>query len=117
VTLPINADVLRGCYNFLNETEPFRRWNLPDGEDVRFVVTRSRSNAGRHWTENDKHIIEISGALLGHTHSLIEIMAHEMVHAHERRNKGASSCGEHGASFKRWAGAVCRYHGFDPKYF
>lgn len=117
MTLPLTPDVLRANYDFLNATEPFRRWNLPDGEDVDFRVTRSPENAGRHWVEDGRHVIEVSSRLIGYTQSLCCVMAHEMIHVHERHTRGASSCGEHGAAFKKWAEMVCRHHGFDPKSF
>lgn len=118
MTLPITPENLRGCYDFLNECDPFRRWNLPDGDEVRFIVTRSKVNAGRHWVDaSGRHNIEISKNLTGHTSNLVALMAHEMIHAHERQNRASSGCGEHGAAFKRYAAVVCRVHGFDPKYF
>lgn len=116
MTLPLTPDVLRGAYDYLNETEPFRRWNLPSGEDVVFHITRSRNDRGLYWFENGRHNIAISTGCIGWTLSLMEVMAHELIHLHEQANR-ACGRGEHSAAFNRWAAQVCRIHGFDPKLF
>lgn len=116
MTITFTRDTLRAAYNYLNETPPFNRWNLPDGDDVVFRVVRDPARFGWYLYDNKRHIIGLSSTLIGHTDTLMRIMAHEMVHVHERHS-GACSPGHHGKTFQRFAAQVCKYHGFDPKAF
>lgn len=116
MTLPLTPDTLRAAYDFLNTTPPFSKWNLPDGEDVAFKVVRDPSMRGWYRREDRRHTIGISSRTIGHNASLIGVMAHEMIHLHEANVKACGS-GQHSAAFHRWAGQVCKVHGFDPKLF
>jgi hypothetical protein len=116
MTLPLTPEMLRAAYDYLNTTPPFSRWNLPDGEDVVFHVVRDRAVRGWYQWRDDKHHIAVSSRNIGYTSGLMDVMAHEMVHLHER-HCGACGSAEHSAAFHRWAGQVCRIHGFDPKAF
>lgn len=116
----LNEDVLRSCYAFLTTTEPFCRWNLADADDVKFIITGRRDCYGhyRHCTGYPyQHEIMVSMHFVGRTHTLVEVMAHEMIHLFQRETKTDSSTTEHNAAFKNHARHVCRYHGFDPKTF
>lgn len=117
MSLVLTRDALRAAYNYLNETDPFRRWNLPDGEDVEFVVTRSRTDAGWHKIVNSRDIIAASAGCIGRTQSLMELMAHEMVHLHQRRIGTETPGSTHNRAFHMLSRQVCKIHGFDPKLF
>lgn len=114
--LIFSSETLRSAYNYFNETPPFNKWNLPDGDDVEFKVTRERGTYGWHTFDGKKHVIAVSSASVSHTMTLLSTMAHEMVHVHERSN-GACGVAGHGKAFKRWAAQVAKAHGFDPKGF
>ena len=117
MTLPLTPDVLRAAYAFLNETDPFRRWNLPDPEEVAFRVAKDRGAIGWHTFDGLKHTVFVSANLVGHTESLVRLMAHEMIHVHEQHSGACKRGVEHSKAFNRWAAQVCRIHGFDPKQF
>lgn len=117
MTVPLSQDILRACYNFLNETPPFNKWNLPDGDDIVFKVATDRTCNGWYVFKNRKHLIAISSGCVGHTSLLISTMAHEMIHVHEQHAKACKPGVEHSAAFKRWAAQVSRIHGFDVKAF
>jgi hypothetical protein len=116
MALSLNQEMLRSAYDYLNSTPPFRDWNLPEGDDVIFRVIRDRRFRG--WYERDTkkntHTIAVSVTVIGHTLSLMMVMAHEMVHLHEEH---ANACGrgQHSAAFNRWMREVCAHHGFDPR--
>lgn len=116
MTITFTRDTLRAAYNYLNETPPFNRWNLPDGDDVVFRVVRDRTVYGWHDLHRGKHVVAVSSATVGQTITLLKTVAHEMVHMHERGSSAACRTG-HSAAFHRWAEQVCKYHGFDPKAF
>lgn len=105
---------LEACYEFLRATPPFKRWRLPSGARVKFKVTHHKDRFGHCDYEAGQHSISVSTGWIGRTQSLIETMAHEMIHVHLDRN-GVRA--EHGADFKRCAALVCRHHGFDEKVF
>lgn len=115
--LPLTKHVLRTCYDFLATTEPFVKWNLPDGEDVVFRTGRDQSCQGWHEMREGKHIIYISAARIGRTHALVEVMAHEMIHLYEREANFDRPNVEHSAAFRKLAARVCKVHGFDPQLF
>lgn len=114
--LPLTIDTLRAAYDYLATTPPFVRWNLPDGEDVTFRVVKSLDTRGWYRRVGQRHTIGISRNCIGRTDSLMEVMAHEMVHLHEEQ-AGACGSGEHSRAFNRWAAQVCKWHGWDPKLF
>lgn len=113
----LTSEVLEACYEFLKVTGPFRDWNLPDGEDVKFVVDRHHSTAGWYLCDGGKHTIGISSKCVGHTVTLIQVMAHEMIHLFQRDSSMETKGAEHNAAFKKLAHKVCAVHGFDPKMF
>lgn len=117
MALNLTPEILRAMYDFLNITEPFSKWNLPDGEDVKFKVVRNRQLCGWHEKYRKTHTICISSFFHGRTQHLLEVMAHEMVHVHQYRHASLARGTENGVSFKRCAGQVCKAHGFDLKMF
>lgn len=117
MTFKLNPAVLRYSYDFLCTTEPFCRWNLPDGDDVVFEVGRTAQCFGWYNTRMGKHVITISRAKIGQVTTLIETMAHEMIHLHIQ-NSEITDTSDHGRVFRRLAARVCKVHTcFDPKRF
>jgi len=118
MTLILTPEVLRASYDFLNSTIPFSRWNLPEGEDVRFKVVRSRSLCGYH--DNGKPgkrklVVAVSCIFIKTNAALVLTIAHEMCHVHQFRHFPRDP--EHGPAFKRLADQVCKIHGFDRGLF
>jgi len=113
----LNLPILQAAYELLAATEPFIKWNLPDGEDVTFKVAKTPRDYG--WYNKHPgtaHLIAISGASVDLLPTLLETMAHEMIHLHEHqiglRNK------YHGRSFYKLVNDVCDAHpNFDRKRF
>jgi len=118
--LRLTPDIIEGAYRYLAITPPYRRWKMPHPDDVEFHVIRLTDRRG-DWncyqkTKGGGHIIRISEKLIGRTHSLIEAVAHEMVHM-RCEMLGDKTSAPHGGNWKRLAAQVCRHHGFDPKLF
>lgn len=118
MTIPLTKDTLKAIYDLLRETPPFCKWNLPEPEEITFVISKSRDYYGYYdYNHSTKaHTIGISANKNGYLQPLIETMAHELVHVHERLT-GMCKPSEHSAAFKRIAAQVCKIHGFDPKRF
>lgn len=116
MTLRLTPEILRGAYDFMRITPPFRGWKLPDGDDVEFYVGRKSTHLAEYEPgETAEHRIALHETGVGYTQTMIELLAHEMVHLSLADTKHAKV--EHGAEFKRRARLVCRSHGFDPKRF
>lgn len=114
MTLPLDVETLRAAYAYLATTPPFDSWNLPDAEDVVFKVVRDPKIRGDYRWDNGRHVIRVSRNTIGHTLSLMWVMAHEMIHVHEEHSR-ACGRGEHSAAFKRWIVQVANVHGFDER--
>lgn len=114
MTLALTPATLEAAYEYLRTTLPFRRWKLPHADEVEFHVIHKRGMFADCETAGEKHTIRISTVKVGRTQTLIETMAHEMVHVRLDR-QGVKA--HHGADFQRCAAQVCRHHGFDPKTF
>lgn len=117
MTLRLTPEALAAAYDYLRTTAPFDRWNLPESEDVVFRVTKTPHVRGRYLFESGRHVIEASTRCLGHTLSVMALMAHEMVHLHQRHVCMETPGAEHNAAFHKIAGQVCRVHGFDERLF
>lgn len=115
MSLRLTPETLARAYDYLSSTPPFDRWNLPESHDIAFKVTRSAKTCGRYIYDG-KHFIEASSQLIGHTDTLMGLMAHEMIHLHQRLTKMHAG-GEHNKAFYKLAARVTKVHGFDPKGF
>jgi hypothetical protein len=113
MAVKITPDILRHAFEFLAATEPFCRWSLPDADDVDFRVGRSQTVFGwMDWATGKRPVICLSQPLHYHTNSIMETMAHEMIHLYLRDVK-ADKGAPHGAPFRKLAAQVCRVHGWD----
>lgn len=111
----LDPNILRGAYSYLLTTLPFRRWKLPDADEIEFHVTNDKHVTGNCEVENsNRFTIRVSNVLVGRTSSLMETLAHEMVHVYLFRKKVKAL---HGKEFQKLADATCREHGFDRALF
>ena len=119
MALHLTPTVLKQAYELLSATEPFNKWNLPEGDDVVFRVLRTKATAAQIKTERGKKpIIWISVGCNGHINTVLSSLAHEMIHLHEVRCKVRSrGRDQHSAAFRQWAKQVCDAHGYDLKIF
>ena len=112
MALKITPDMLAAVYDLLSVCPPFNKWNMPDSEDVKFQVIRTKDRTAHYCMRKGVHIIAVSSAYVGRHEMLISSVAHEMIHLHmavncwNRRNP-------HDAAFQKFADQVCRVHEFD----
>lgn len=120
MTLPLTTEILTAAYDFIATTPPYSGWNLPDSDDVKFIVNRKLRNkfAQYQWT-GEQHSIAISAASNGHTSTLLESLGHEMIHLYLEHMGWESGGNEsvHNAAFRKFAARACKFHGWDPKAF
>lgn len=114
MTLRLTTEMCEHGYVFLTHTQPFDRWNLPDAHDIRFALYKKPFEYGYYQrTAAGDHTIAI-GPKVGHTVTLLQTLAHEMVHLYQAITKMETSQ-EHNAAFRKLWQQVCRHHGWDPK--
>lgn len=118
--LHLTPDILESLYETLRLTPPFRRWKLPEADEVEFHCvalgsTAYEDQADYHWN-GTRHVIRVSPARHHTLPAALVTVAHEMVHMREEI-LGVRSDVKHGASFHKLADQVCRAHGFDRGQF
>ncbi len=118
MALLLTPQMLAAAYEYLRTTPPFKAWKLPHADEIELAVTLHRDREGDHcvYQRTTEHIIRVSAAAIKTTDALMQVMAHEMLHARQEITKTARR-GGHNADFKRLAKRVCRYHGWDETKF
>ena len=115
MTLRLTPGVLRAAYDLLCETPPFDKWNMPDGDDMKFKVSRNGREYGTVEACGPDVSLYVSEKTVGSWATLLATIAHECIHIHQI-NTGQDL--DHGPAFKKWAALVCKHHrDFDPKNF
>lgn len=119
MTLPLTPATLEAAYEYLRTTPPFSAWSLPEGDEIKFTVSRSRKWFARYGRVNGKHAIEVSANSVGHGTTLMTSLGHEMVHLHleELGMDRRGTTNTHSGAFRRLAEEVCKMHGWDLKAF
>ena len=119
MSLTLTPEVLMACFDYLATTKPFCHWNL-DSDNVKFIVGGATDCFAHYQWDGNRHTITVSKNAVAHTNTLINAMAHEMIHLHlwaTKQESKRSGPRYHNAAFKRYAASVCKIHGFDPKAF
>lgn len=118
--LGLTPDMAAGAYEYLRVSKPYRRWKLPEADDLGFRITRHNDRFGHFRGEalpGKIRDIAISESKVITNQMLVEVMAHEMIHLYQEIRGTGSNRVQHNAEFKRLARSICRTHGFDPKTF
>lgn len=119
--LHLTPAMLESAYELLRTTPPFNKWKLPESDAVEFhVKTLSGCVAKYNMLSGDtKHRISLCAESSSSLLDVLEHMAHEMVHLHQRAHsvRSISQSATHGYHFKRLAAQVCRRLAFDPATF
>lgn len=111
----LTPENVRAAYKLLCVCEPFSKWNMPDADDVKFRVGKTRACYGWHVSQRDgPHTIMVSSGCVSHVSTLVEVMAHEMVHLYQAHH-GLADRRSHGPAFKKLVARVARELGIDPK--
>ena len=106
----LTPETLAAAYDFLCTLPPYDGWNLPSSDDIKFIVTRSRTVYGSvdHFADG-AITVNISGHLCKRIALLLATMAHELVHVHQ-----FSACimgrNRHDKTFQLLADEVCKHH-------
>lgn len=120
MAIHITPEMVEAVYNLLKTMPPFKRWGLPSSNKVEWIITRNKTYMGRctSYSHTDqKFTLEISMVKCTNTQTLVETVAHEMIHMRQRIVRGFRTELGHGKDFQKMADQVCRKHGFNRDYF
>lgn len=120
MTLALTQEILAAAYTYLLVTPPFCSWNLPPAAKIKFSVTGHFDRRADCWDAQGSRTnigIRVSRRYVGFTCTLLETMAHEMIHVRQYVHKLDTANTKHNAAFHKDARAICKHHGFDPKAF
>lgn len=109
--------MVAAAYDFLREMPPYKGWRMPPGDSVIFVIARDANCYGYYQPDGEHHRIGVVDLAVGHTTSLVKVVAHEMIHMHQYLKRLDTRGAVHNANFRKLADRVCRTHGWDPKMF
>jgi len=114
VAIPLTPERIAAAYTALCSFPPFCDWRLPPASEITFRVIRSKAKYADY--SPDPHTIRVSAANVGQLSNLFQVVAHEMIHLHQRV-KGRRNWETHGLEFRLIAGRVCKVHGWDFQAF
>jgi len=104
----LTPEICERTYELLRVTPPFKKWRLPEADEVEFRVTASRTSYGKCGIRHGAHMIAIAQPYHQDLTTLLQTMAHEMIHLQQhRRNIWREKNGNHGPVFQRDARRVC----------
>lgn len=110
--------MMASAYEYLRTTRPFAGWRLPHADEVEFHVTRHRDRDGDHCMYPDgTHRIRASAPRVTTTDSLMQLIAHELIHLYQDGILKSRSSNPHDKQFHRFARAICRIHGWEHRSF
>ena len=113
----LSPAILERAYDFLRSTAPFSDWDLPEADEVEFHIHRHRDQRyGDYAFKSGRHIIRLSDRAHHNYTIMLQTMAHEMGHLHQRQTDcKARPTKTHGFKFERLMRRVGRRWGWNPK--
>ena len=115
----LTPERLAAVYDCLRQFPPFNRYGLPPSSEVKFGFIRDTITAADYIAyvrDYDSHLIRFNPHFNGHLNTVMERMAHEMIHLHQRIRRHETNA-MHNADFKRKARRICQIYGWDFKRF
>jgi uncharacterized protein YjaZ len=113
----INCTLLEDTYITLCKVHPFKKWNMPPVELVRFIVNNSDDALGTYSYDETleiPHTITISRKRLSHYLTTVATIAHEMIHC-SRWADPNDNWDKHDTKFRNRAKMIAKEFGsFDP---
>ena len=117
MTVRLTPERLASVYGMLLAWPPFNRWSLPSADEVKFSILRTRRWDADWVIKGGTHHIRVSEGRAGHMDTIVQCVAHEMIHARQRVAATETRGVEHNAEFHRLASNLCKRYGWDVKQF
>lgn len=112
----VTPDRVAAVYDCLRHFPPFCNWKLPSSEDIELHVSLQEDAFAVYHRSGEQHGITISMTLVKNWQTLVESVAHEMVHLHQAR-AGTETRAEHNREWRRLAKTVCDSFGWNKDNF
>jgi len=112
----ITPNQVAACYEMLRAFPPFSKWKLPEAESVAFHTRQLRNCHGVYQWDGKTHNITISTALVDSHASLVDTVAHEMIHLYQEL-RGTVTKTMHNPEFHQLSRRVCNLFMYDKKRF
>lgn len=116
MALPLTPQIVAAAFDFLRATPPFKALGLPPSDEVKFTVNRHRTWLGS-CLGGPTSEIAVSSHIVGHTDTLLRVVAHEQIHLYQYLSNTETAKVTHNAAFYRLAKRACKYHGWDERIF
>jgi hypothetical protein len=111
----LSPKILKNVYLMLLACKPFNDYkSMPPADNIRFVVNSDPDTMGTYLYDEDEapsHVITISKERCGHLNTVIQTMAHEMIHLKRHKTKAWD---QHDDKFRKYAKDIADELGFDP---
>lgn len=113
MSIQVSIEILEATYELLRATDPFKRWKLPQADEISFSIIRNKSSRGEFYINKKSEPTICVNDKYHHTlDELLRTVAHEMCHLVDYRS-GVRSDVHHGWTFNQMADRVCKFHSFD----
>ncbi len=103
-------------YDCLRAFPPFAGWRLPPSDEIEIHIGVQEDAYAIYHRTGDQHGITVSMLLVTDWSTLVETVAHEMVHLHQAR-AGTETRAEHNREWRRLAAKVCASFGWNVERF
>ena len=116
----LTPERLAAVYDCLRQFPPFHRYGLPTSDKVKFGFVRKHDRGADYIAfvyALDQHMIRLNPDWNGHLDNIMSVMAHEMLHLHQRVKRLETNNTEHNSDFKKKAKRICTRFGWDYKRF
>lgn len=111
--LTLRPDTMAAAYEMLRTVAPFRRYKLPEADEVVFRVMAHQTTSGECWVTYDgRYHIDASMKCVGHLDTLIRLIGHEMVHLLQLMNGEEPT---HNEWFRAEYAKAAKNCGWDPR--
>lgn len=123
MSFPLTPLLIVSMYRMLRDCPPFTSWRLPDADDIEFRTSRRKDAAGEHIektppTRGAKYTIMVSTEKNGHLDTILQTLAHEMIHLAQAVAKVPRRYEAHdNQDFVTRARKVCAVMGWDRRAF
>lgn len=123
MSFPLTPLLIVSMYSMLRDCPPFRGWKLPEADDIEFRTSRRKDAHGEHIektppTRGARYTIMVSTEKNGHLNTILQSLAHEMVHLAQAIARVPRRYEAHdNQDFVRRARQVCKTFGWDWRAF
>jgi hypothetical protein len=104
--MQVTPERVAAVYDCLRHFPPFCSWKLPPADEIELHISLQEDAFAVYHRKGAQHGITVSMTLVKNWQTLVESVAHEMIHLHQAR-AGTETRAEHNREWHRLAKTVC----------